>query len=146
MYEEDDAVQLISSRSLPKGNGRGRRQRGADEVYALSESELGRNNEDEDFEETTVFSDSLYGDSLPSMRAQLAATQMKHRRRRNMDRADSEKRALVSSSESEGGGTSTTVLENSFKKEAETSTHGQYSSLGGNILPRKRRKKEMTMT
>ena len=122
-----------------------RRQRTGDELYALSDSELGGNDADDNFEETTVFSDSLYGDSLPSMRAQLAATQMQNRRKRDFERSGSEKRTLVSSHES-GEGTSTTVLENSLKKETEISSRGHYSSLGGNIVPKKRRKKDLAKT
>ncbi len=137
MYEEEDNVKLLGTRALPESNRRVKKHRRGAELHPLSDSEMGDKDEDDNFEETTVFSDSLYGDSLPSMRAQLAATQMQSRRKR---KSSLEKRALESSIDSKH--TSTTILENSTKKETEFSNHGEYNSLGGTILPPKKRKKK----
>ena len=147
MYEEDDTVQLISSRSLPKSNGRAKRHRtGNQDMLVLSDSELGGRRGDEDdedpaFEETTVFSDSLYGDSLPSMRAQMAVTQMQNRRRREVESPASESRALVGTHDKH----ESLKFEESSKKENELGGHGQYSSLGGKILHKRRGKKDFIM-
>lgn len=123
MYEEDDNVQLISNKPRKDANG-------------------------DPFEETTVFSDSLYGDSLPSMRAQLAATQMQSRGRRTqeVDSSENEGKFLLGTDKSRGEGSVTTVVENSIKKEKkEANGHGQYSSLEGGIVvtSKKRAKKEI---
>lgn len=143
MFEED-SVQLISSRSLPKRNRRARSYNG-DQHFQFSDSELGGHDNNDASEETTVFSDSLYGDSLPSMRAQLAATQMQ-RKRKTGDLANSVKKEreslLDKTVDGEGIGT---VIEGSLKKAKEDDTHGQYKSLGGLIVPKKKVKKESMM-
>lgn len=143
MYEEDSTVQLIGSK--PRGARGHSREVSRDQVLYLSDSELGKAARGGDaFEETTMFSDSLYGDSLPSMRAQLAATQMQNRSRkigeRELESSTNEKK---SSNEREQ--LVITVVEKSMKKDKEeVGNHGQYSSLGGKIITsRKRAKKEM---
>ena len=151
MYEEDSTVQLISSK--PKG-GRGlSREASREQVFYLSDSELGNNARDGDgFEETTVFSDSLYGDSLPSMRAQLAATQMQNRSRKRgggggggeLEESTNEKKSLLSSDEKDVS--VTTVVENSVRKDIESAKgNGQYNSLGGKIVPSKKKVKKETI-
>lgn len=106
----------------------------------LSDSELGKTSrgDSDAFEETTVFSDSLYGDSLPSMRAQLAATQMQNRRRRNdnLENSVKESKSLLGSDNEDNTTSVTTVMETSLKKD--TGSQGQYNSLGGQILPKKK--------
>lgn len=130
MYGEDSTVQLISSESLTKRKGRRSRgqSRENEQMILMSDSEKGAESE---LEETTVFSDTL-----PSMRAQLAATQMQNKKRRkdNFDSPSREGNSLLASHESKDSGSITTVLESSIKKE---SAHGQYGSLGGKILPKK---------
>lgn len=140
MYEEDNSVQLISSRSFSH-----KKAVAPNNEVMLSDSEIvlsSRKNDSDGFEETTVFSDSLYGDSLPSMRAQLAATQMQHRRRkvRSLENSEKETKALLGKydEDEESAGSTRTVVE-----VKENGTHGQYKSLGGSIVPKKRARKEL---
>lgn len=147
MYEEDSTVQLIGSK--PRGANGHSRDGSRDQVFYLSDSELGSKVHDEDaFEETTVFSDSLYGDSLPSMRAQLAATQMQNRSRRRgaameLENSTDEKKYLLNSEEGERS--ISTVVEQSQKEKELVGNHGQYSSLGGKIITSKKRAKKETI-
>ena len=138
MYEESDTVQLISSKSLPSRNGKAKRDFGDEEMNHFSDSELSKaaDKDDDEFEETTVFSDSLYGDSLPSMRAQLAATQMQHRKRKKQHPEKNEKELLLAKHEGDE------KLSISMKDKKDD-THGLYDSLGGNIVPKRKPKKEM---
>jgi hypothetical protein len=140
MYEEDTNVLLISSRPS-RDTGRGHsREASKEHVYYLSDSDRGSKADHGDgFEETTVFSDSLYGESLPSMRAQLAATQMQNRGRKGGGgmELDTEKESLLSSNEEEGS-----VMETSIGKDK---ANGHYNSLGGKIVTSKKRARKETM-
>lgn len=147
MFEEDSTVVLIGS---SKRNGKARshsREASASDHQLLYLSD-NQQDEDDAFEETTVFSDSLYGDSLPSMRAQLAATQMKHKKREareaGLESSRNEKTSLLGSSDS--GDSIATMLDKSFKKDKEVDTQGQYKSMGGSgaaPLSRKKARKEL---
>ena len=109
-------------------------------------------------EETTVFSDSLYGDSLPSMRAQLAATQLLNRsRKKDLESSMGETRPLLGgdlgrqASKEELDTETSTLKESSVQpvsaelgrpNNKDMNNSGNYKSLGGNMLPQKMTKKE----
>lgn len=137
MYEETSNVQLISSKKHK--NGKARKDRSGNQVFHLSDSEGGNFDSSE---ETTVHSDGLYGDSLPSMRAQLAATQMQNRSRRKeeVQRSRDETKILLASDNGGGGATASMKKEN-----LEEGNHGQYNSLGGNIISTKRKAKVVVL-
>lgn len=144
-------MQLIGSKPRNgRSRSRGHSKEGSrEQLVYLSDSELGNRIGNEDaFEETTVFSDSLYGDSLPSMRAQLAATQMQNRRKEGGEELVPSGRENVSLLGNDGGKrghSDVAITKNFLEKEKEGSTHGHYNSLGGSILPSKRRAKKEIM-
>lgn len=142
---EKDNVQLISSRSFSRSRERSIRKPNRDgELLHLSDSEIGKSSNGADsHEETTVFSDSLYGgDSLPSMRAQIAATQMQYRtrKRRDLESSTNEGKVLFASSDEDTESSSATVLR---RETPASGALGKYSSLGGSIIPKKRSRKEL---
>lgn len=172
MNSEEDSVHLIGYRSSsPRPNKRrkgkhsiGRDAGGAEEGIKLhlSDSELTMNGNfghikrEAVYEESTVFSDSLYGDSLPSMRAQLAATQMISRSKRNEELESSmnaEDRPLLGSEREEGGGGEekgklATIFGESMVKSADqlkvkdTGGSGKYKSMGGGMMARRLSRRE----
>lgn len=126
---EEDNVQLISSKAV-SGKGKARnRSRERDQAFYHSSSDHSGNDSD-GFEETTVFSDSLYGDSLPSMRAQLAATQMQEKKKGDVDRSflANEEREIIPES---------SLMPNNQVSDM----HGKYNSLGGSIVTRRAKKR-----
>lgn len=141
--EEDDTVRLISRRNKKRGDGR--------QTFHFSDSDLSNTTASSyngDYhEETTVFSDTLYGDSLPSMRAQLAASQMLSRSKRG--ELESSLREGVTrenfEKEEEEEDEKITIVERSLHDQKEVSTTGEYNSLSGKILPRKKGTKEKLM-
>lgn len=134
---EEENVHLVSSKSV-SGNGKARnRSRERDQAFYLSDSEIKYHSghDSDGFEETTVFSDSLYGDSLPSMRAQLAATQMQEKKKGELDRS-------FLANDEENGADAATIPEGSLiPNSQESDMHGKYNSLGGSIVTRKAKKK-----
>ena len=144
MYEEDDVPLISSNHSNYKRRGVPKTRDEADEqMIQLSDSEhnKGADFEDDILEETAMFSDSLYGDSLPSMRAQLAASQMQQRKRNTGTAAltPRENETLLSSGEDILGSVKTVIN----KKAVEIDSNGHYSSLGGKIVGKKRARKDM---
>ena len=153
MYEEDDTIKLISStksddesRSRSKRYGRDDRQ-----VFYLSDSELANQYSMSEYEETTVFSDTLYGDSLPSMRAQLAKAKILNRTKRTVEATTTmmEDSSLLTKDEREGKSSADL---GEFLDEKETSdkdygslSKGDYRSLGSSITSRKRGMREKMM-
>ncbi len=113
MDHDDNSVLLLGYRSSsPKPHGRKRRNKhsiGGDDCdeegafrMHLSDSELSQKKEAE-VERSTVFSDVL-SDSLPSVRAHLAASQMLSRtfRRDQIESSLNERRPLLTSNDNHG--------------------------------------------
>ena len=136
---EEDNVQLISSKPISENAKAGIHRRGRDQAFYLSDSEIKYHagNDGDGFEETTVFSDSLYGDSLPSMRAQLAATQMQEKKKGELE---SSRKSFLAVEEN--GGAGVTIPESTLVPNSQASDmHGKYNSLGGSIVTRRAKKK-----
>ncbi len=131
----DDGVQLISTSK--RRNGRSSASfRGAEQQY-LSDTEISYDNRSSGnaFEETAVFSDTAFGDSLPSMRAQLAATQMLSRSRRNQSsqQGESSRPLLAENHKNETNKVEyqSTAMDSSLKERDEQVENGDYISGGG---------------
>lgn len=124
MFEEE-TVHLLGTSSRLKGrrNGRSHDKMEGDQLLHLSDSELSTSKKQKNVEaETAMFSDSLYGDSLPSMRAQLAASQMQYRRRGAPDAGERESSLHTSGKESPIAG----AIDDSLKK----TIAREYDSIG----------------
>lgn len=115
MNPEEDSIYILGCRSSsPKPNGK---------RLHLSDSELAMNGSrsrrrEVAYEESTLFSDSVYGDSLPSTRAQLAATRMLCRSKRELESSMNEDLPLLGNGWMEGGGGGNkhaTIFEGSLK-------------------------------
>jgi hypothetical protein len=139
MYEEDTGAYLVNNRR--RRGAKAHSRSASREVFYLSDSDHDSKTSSsvEIMETAAVFSDSLYGDSLPSMRAQRAASQQA-KKGVELEESFNERDTLLGG---EKEGSIAAVVDEG--EEDGTKSTGQYGSLGGRIAKRARKEKVMLL-